>query len=178
MYDVKALVLHLTDVAPILLWLPLFFPVGERHFCVIPSISSRKDAPARKSSFITHVRRFNIRLPYFLPFRFTRWECPMICTILSTICGWKINPLGSFLDKHMPWISGHRQGMNWLFEKTQKCTLKLPYLEFIIVQHVQFLTDFKKEQNLSMNVIFIILASRNFRQGYIYSFLTKVLAWQ
>ena len=35
-----------------------------------------------------------------------RWGYPMICTISSTICGLKTSLLESFLDKHMPWISG------------------------------------------------------------------------
>merc|ERR1719492_484337 len=35
-----------------------------------------------------------------------RWGYPMICTTSSTICGLKTSLLESFLDKHMPWISG------------------------------------------------------------------------
>ena len=36
----------------------------------------------------------------------------MICTISFTICGLRISRLESFLDKHMPWISGHQRAIH------------------------------------------------------------------
>ena len=80
--------------------------LGECDFYGISTNQTRKIATSRESSFSAHLLRFSLHYAFII--RIRRWECPMICTISSTICGLKTSLLVSSLDKHMPWISGHQ----------------------------------------------------------------------
>ena len=110
------------------LWLPFFdtecsilalffFHLGERYDPALPSNSPYKVTATWQPAIAPHLLRLNVHFHFFI----TRWECPMICTTLSTICGWRTNPSGSFLDKHMPWISGH-QHLHQLTSCTRRTT--------------------------------------------------------
>lgn len=80
------------------------FFLGERLEPALPPNSPYKIAPPGQPAIVTHLLRLNVHFHFFI----IRWECPMICTTSSTTCGWRTSPLGSSLDKHMPWISGHQ----------------------------------------------------------------------